>query len=540
MAAFSQEILNCFLERYQVSHLNSRVMFGKTHIDQSLQNGEVSMKKRIVISLMVLVLLAAAGGGGYWAYTHYFTGTSTAVAQTLKTATVSQGDILITADGSGSLQPSDEKSVSFLTTGTVTEVKVKVGDKVRAGDVLAKLNTVDLDNAVREATYTLEKARLTLQKAQRKATDGSELAIAKQSLENARLGIVSAQGNYASTQLTDINAELQKAKFWNDYWQSDLGDKWLRLQERPESEQRQIEYAEAGARAAQANADYLSIQQEANNNLVSAQRSLVSAQGSYLSALSTYSDTIASDPVKEAELTVLQAETALTKAQKNQQSATLVAPITGTVTEVSIQTGRGISSDSTGSITISDLDTPEVLFYVEESDLGKVAVGNVVSMTFEALGDRYFTGKVIRVKPALVTEGNTQALQVYASVDTPSKPTTFLSGMSVEVTVISQETRNAALVPLEALRELATGQYSVFVVKDDGTLELRQVQVGLKDLVNVEITSGVTAGEVVSLGTQTASQTTKTTTTTKSSTSSQQGGGPMDGGMGGPPPGGMP
>jgi len=499
------------------------------------------MKKRIVISLMVLVLLAAAGGGGYWAYTHYFTGTSTAVAQTLKTATVSQGDILITADGSGSLQPSDEKSVSFLTTGTVTEVKVKVGDKVRAGDVLAKLNTVDLDNAVREATYTLEKARLTLQKAQRKATDGSELAIAKQSLENARLGIVSAQGNYASTQLTDINAELQKAKFWNDYWQSDLGDKWLRLQERPESEQRQIEYAEAGARAAQANADYLSIQQEANNNLVSAQRSLVSAQGSYLSALSTYSDTIASDPVKEAELTVLQAETALTKAQKNQQSATLVAPITGTVTEVSIQTGRGISSDSTGSITISDLDTPEVLFYVEESDLGKVAVGNVVSMTFEAFGDRSFTGKVIRVKPTLVTESNTQALQVYASVDTPSEPATFLSGMSVEVVVIAQETHNAALAPLEALRELTTGQYSVFVVKDDGTLELRQVQVGLKDLVNAEITSGVTVGEVVSLGTQTAStSTTKTTTKSSTSSQSQDAGGPMGGGMGGPPPGGMP
>jgi len=48
-------------------------------------------------------------------------------------------------------------------------VKVKVGDKVKAGDVLAKLSTVDLDIAVREATYTLEQARLTLQKAQRKA-----------------------------------------------------------------------------------------------------------------------------------------------------------------------------------------------------------------------------------------------------------------------------------------------------------------------------------------------------------------------------------
>jgi multidrug efflux pump subunit AcrA (membrane-fusion protein) len=158
-------------------------------------------------------------------------------------------------------------------------------------------------------------------------------------------------------------------------------------------------------------------------------------------------------------------------------------------------------------------------------------------MTFEAFGDRYFTGKVLRVKPALVTESNTQALQVYASVDTPSEPTAFLSGMSVGVTVIAQETHNAALVPLEALRELTTGQYSVFVVKDDGTLELRSVQVGLKDLVNAEITSGLTAGEVVSLGTQTTStQTTKTTT--KSSTSSQsQDMGPMGGGFGGPPGG---
>jgi RND family efflux transporter MFP subunit len=429
--------------------------------------------------------------------------------------------------------------MSFLTSGIVTEVRVKVGDKVKAGDVLAKLNKVDLDAAVREATYTLEQARLALQTAQRKATGGSELAIAKQNLENARLGVVSAQGNYVSTQLTDITSKLQQAKFWNDYWQSDLGDKWQRLQERPDSEQRQIEYAEAGARAAQANADYLSIQQEYNNNLVSAQRSVVSAQGSYLSAQSTYSDTLASDPVKEAELTVLQAETKLTQAQADVQNATLLAPISGTVTAVTLEAGK---SAGTASITISDLDTPQVKFYVEESDYDKVAVGNAVSMTFESLGGRTFAGKIVSVNPALVTEGNTQAVQAYASIDRSAQPVTFLSGMSVEVTVIAQETHNAALVPLEALRELAASQYSVFVVKDDGTLELRQVQVGLKDLVNAEITSGVTPGEVVSLGTQTASQTTKAATTTKSSTSSQsQGmGGPMDGGMGGPPPGGMP
>jgi RND family efflux transporter MFP subunit len=496
------------------------------------------MKKRIWISLVVLVLLAAAGGGGYWAYKRYFTRSTTSQTQTLQTATVSRGDILITADGTGNLLPSAEKTVSFLTTGTVTEVKVKVGDKVKAGDVLARLNTLDLDNAVREATYTLESARLALEKAQRKAKDGTDLAIAAKSLEGARLGIVSAQGSYSSTLLTDITVQLQSAKFWDDYWQSELGDAWLALNQNPNSDSRKIQYEDKGSRAASAHATYLSLQQEADNNKTAAQRSMVSAQQSYLSALSSYNDTKYSDPVKEAELTVLQAETKLMQAQENQQNATLVAPITGTVTVVTIYSGNGIVSDSTGSITISNLDTPEVRFYVEESDLDKVAVGNAVSMTFTSLSNRAFTGKIVRVDPALVTEGNTQAVQAYASIDPPTQPTTFMSGMSAEVTVIAQETLNAALVPLEAVRELAAGQSAVFVVKDDGTLELRPVQVGLKDLVNAEITSGVTAGEVVSLGTQTGStQTTRTTTRSSTSSQSQNAGGPMGGGFGGPPGG---
>jgi HlyD family secretion protein len=485
------------------------------------------MRKRVLISLIVLVLLAAVGGGGYWAYTRYFKRTSTTHAETTQTATVTHGDILITADGSGSVQPSDEKTVAFLNTGTVTEVDVQVGDKVKAGDVLAKMNTVDLDAAVREATYTLESARLALEKAQRKAEEGTDLTVAAQNLENARLGIISAQGSYSSTLLTDITTQLQQAKFWDDFWQSELGDAWLALQKNPNSDKAKIHYDDMGTRAAEAHANYLSLQQEADNNKVAAQRSLVSAQQSYVSALSSYNDVKYSDPVKEAELTVLQAETKLTQAQEDQKNATLVAPITGTVTAVTIKAGTGIgtsdTADSKGSIVISDLDTPEVLFYVEESDLSKVAVGNVVSMTFDAFGDRYFTGKVLRVEPALVTEGNTQALQVYASVDTPFEPATFLSGMSVGVTVIAQETLNAALVPLEALRELATGQYAVFVVKDDGTLELRLVQVGLKDLVNAAITSGVTPGEVVSLGTQ--ARTTQTTRTQTQSGNNQPPGG---------------
>jgi len=66
---------------------------------------------------------------------------------------------------------------------------------------------------------------------------------------------------------------------------------------------------------------------------------------------------------------------------------------------------------------------------------------------------------------------------------------------------VSGEARNALLVPVDALRELATDQYAVFVIQPDGQQLLRPVQVGLKDLVNAEILSGLQEGETVSLGT---------------------------------------
>jgi hypothetical protein len=73
------------------------------------------------------------------------------------------------------------------------------------------------------------------------------------------------------------------------------------------------------------------------------------------------------------------------------------------------------------------------------------------------------------------------------------------------------------LVPVQALREIGTDQYVVFVVRQggdaDGELEMRPVEVGLKDYVNAEILSGVERGEVISVGESTTSSSSSTTTT---------------------------
>lgn len=491
------------------------------------------MQRRVWIALTVLALLAAAGGAGYWAYTQKAIQPRPALAQTLQTGTVSRGDIVLTADGTGNLLPADEAAVAFQVSGVLAEVKVKVGDRVRAGDVLAKLDTLELYNTVREATYELEQARFNLQKAQREAAEGTSAAIARKGVEAARLALANAQGSYASTLLkSDVSADVREAKAWADFWQSELGDAWLKLDARPDSEKALLAYERAGAEAERATNKWKQLEQDAKNQLLSAQRNIIAAQQSYLSALSAYSDTLSGDPVRENEFTVVKAEIKLTQAQMNLMNATLTAPINGTVTEVTASVGENVGSSPI--VTLIDMENPQVRFWVEESDLNRVAVGNRVNIVLEAWPDDTFTGTITRVDPELVTVGNTTAVQAWASVDPPAKPTTFLSGMTAEVEVIAAETRNALLVPVQALRQLAPGQYAVFVVQADGKLELRWVQVGLQDFVNAEILSGLAPGEVVSLGTQAgATQTTRTTRTTQS----QNMGGPPDG-M--PFPGGMP
>jgi multidrug efflux pump subunit AcrA (membrane-fusion protein) len=137
-----------------------------------------------------------------------------------------------------------------------------------------------------------------------------------------------------------------------------------------------------------------------------------------------------------------------------------------------------------------------------------VVAGYPVEVVFESLPDETFTGAVVQVDPTLVTVDRTLAVQALASIDTASYAGDLLGGMNAEIDVVSAESRDTLLVPLQALRELGEDQYAVFVVGADGELEMRPVEVGLQDLVNTEILSGLELGEVVSTGIAESSRTT--------------------------------
>ena len=95
------------------------------------------MKIRTLI--MILILVALIGAGGYYVYQQRVSSASAAVTLNRQTATVTRGSLVATVAGAGNIYAPQETNLSFQLTGVpITKVNVVVGDKVKAGDVLAR------------------------------------------------------------------------------------------------------------------------------------------------------------------------------------------------------------------------------------------------------------------------------------------------------------------------------------------------------------------------------------------------------------------
>ena len=343
-------------------------------------------------------------------------------------------ETVVNADGAlASTRPTLD--LGFQVTGRVIQVLARPGDVVKAGQVLAKVDTLTLENALRDAKARLEQSRFDLDKAKRAAEAGTDLKAAEASVNAAWLGVVNARGNYSSTLLrSDVTSEVRMAKFWADFWADDLGDKWQRLNERPDSDSRRVQYEEAGGRAADANNQMLQITQDAQNNLTAAQRSLLNAQQQYLSAQANYNSLKNGDAVRSAELQVMLNETALTRAQMDLANAELKAPWDAMVDRVDIAVG----SQAGGAPAVTLVDIGQLQFVtsnLSERDLGRVALGQTANITLKSFPDDRLTGKVVAIAP-LSGQPVGDAATFAVRIDLDPAELTLRPGMTGQVQIV--------------------------------------------------------------------------------------------------------
>jgi len=466
-------------------------------------------RKRWLVIVPGILILAAIGGLAYYGLVVSPAQQATSAAQpAMQTAVVRRGNITLSASGTGTLVAANQVNLGFGTSGKLIKLNVKVGDKVQAGQLLAELDNTSQQLQLLQAKRAL--ANLTSDTSI--ATAQEAIATANKNVyttKNQLIYLISPQVFYDEQQIAADQKALDQAK--------------AAASNPPTSDQQKAIDAAATALKSKQSAlagdqIWYAANYVPNTFTVAATRTqprsvnaptdadIAAAQAAYAAALASvqeaqwYVNALTGVAVPDNATgtnlsTFEQAKLTLQSAQDTFNATQLYAPFSGIVTTVSAQLGDSVGS--TAIITIADMSTLYVQTYIDEASYTMFSVGNSAEVVFDALPNLTLKGKVVEVSPALVTSSGTSAVSGMVQLDPTS--TKLLLGMSAAVNVIAGDAQNAVIAPVAALHETTPGLYAVFVVKN-GQLTLTTVTVGLQDLVNVEIKSGLQPGDVVSTG----------------------------------------
>lgn len=194
-------------------------------------------------------------------------------------------------------------------------------------------------------------------------------------------------------------------------------------------------------------------------------------------------------------------ELALADAEQRLIETKIFSPIDGVVTARQAQIGQiissGISNVSGGTtlLSVADLSRVYVVASVDESDIGKVAVGQKVEVTADAFPGVRFPGSVVRIYAKGERVSNVVIFDVKIEVGGPDKGR-LKPEMTAAVTIVASERKDVLTTPLDAVTITRDGAM-VRVRAPSGEVEDRKVDLGVDDGQNVEIRSGLDEGDAV-------------------------------------------
>jgi macrolide-specific efflux system membrane fusion protein len=400
------------------------------------------MKSRWIVLIAIIIILV---GGGVWWLLNKSPQTQ-AADQSGSVATVQRRDLISTVAATGKVNAmvGAEVRVGSRVSGRVQRLYANIGDIVRTGQVIAELEKDDQQ-------ALLEQRRAEVKIAEAKLSSAESLRPGE--IQKAEAALKDCQ---ATCDLANIEFERQKKLF----------DRALVAREVLDSAQKEKAVSEA--------------------RVLSATRELELSKQRY------------AEDLKSAKAQIEQAAAAVRVLEAQVTYYTIRAPISGIISSVSTQEGETVAAglNSPTFVTIIDLHKLQVDAYVDETDIGKIRVGQKATFTVDSFPDRDFNATVQAIYPKAVVMDNVVYYDVVHRIDEP------LTGqLRPEMTtnvMISLDARKGVLaVPLHAVSR-EQGKSVVFVLR--GGQPMRQsVKVGWKDPEWIEILDGLKEGDKVSV-----------------------------------------
>lgn len=470
------------------------------------------MKKKLTLGFILTVVLLSLLGT---TACDSLGGSKDTVNQQL--VNVTRGDLTMSVSGKGKIETSREARLTFGSAGKVEKMLVKEGDRVKAGDVLAKIDASPLElalnqsqMAVTQAVVALTQAQLAQQTAEYNLenTRNSEDTL-KLALLNAQIALDIAKNNLAAgitaIDFNTILAELNKAKAWYDYVkrmpQGGTGDSdsWSlvldRAKERLDTVQANYDNSLAGYDSRQVNLKKKQVE-AAEKSVALAQKNIDELDKSI--ALHELQVTSTEQAVKQAQQAEDLARESLADSRRQLGEATIYAPFDGVVSMVLAKEGDIIPSPSMAPqtiIKIIDPDSLELVIEVDEIDIPQVKLAQEVTVNMDALPKAVFAGRVTAVYPVPLEVGGVVLYKVRINLDVQGE-SEIKVGMSASADIVAEKHENVLLVPSRAIGKNEQGQ-AIVKVKVNEQIQERAVVVGLDDGLKAEIIGGLSEGETV-------------------------------------------
>lgn len=456
---------------------------------------------------------------------------------TQQTASVSRGNLTKTIEGNGTIAAINQYDVTSLVNGEILSDHFEEGQMIEKGALMYQLDAGELSNSLEKSNTALKRAQLNYQKSLDSAGELtvsapisgviSEIYVSEGETvsENTKIAEIVDQKNMRLT--LPFNASDAEALYAGQSASVSIAgiagaitgtiDKVgtgsltngdgapVTMVEILVSNPGSIRLTDkataiAGGKACNAAGSFTYAQQETILSETAGQvTDLPCRKGDSVSAgtvIARLYNRDADSAVEENALLVEDAKLDLQNTQQQLENYQITAPISGKVVKKTSKAGDKLDNSNTNTImaTIADLSTLVVDIQINEMDILNVAVGQPVEITADAIDSQTFTGYVQNIDIMGKSEDGVTTYPVKIYIDNADN-SILMPGMNVSAKILAGTKEDVLMIPLNAVDQGNT----VLVIKEDGTIESKQVELGIYDSDNIEVVSGLQEGDQVVL-----------------------------------------
>ncbi len=463
------------------------------NVGSDLVNLKMGSEKSISPWLVggVCLLLGLGGGGALTVALRQQGAVSQELMQSL-TQPVEVTKLTRKINANGSVVPVRSVNLSPKNAGRLEEVFVKQGDRLKTGDLIALMESREIDAQIVQAKARLAQAQARLTEVQAGETDNT-VAQRDETVRQARdqITIETFAVQEYEAQLAEAQAQLKLAQ--QQYNRNrQLAAEGAISRDRLDELASALRRAQAGVDRAQASLERGRTGRTlAQSKLDEAQLRRTDAQGSSRPEL-----------VAQAQAQVAEALGQVQAAEVQKQDTRITAPFDGIITQRYADPGAFVTPTTSASSTASATSTSvvalaqglEILANIPEVDIDQIREGQTVEITVDAFPEQVFRGEVRLISPEAVKEQNVTSFQVRVALRTGENE--LRSGMNADLTFLGSTIDQALVVPTVAIvtREGKTG---LLLPNAKNEPEFKEVTTGVTLGNQTQILSGAQVGDRV-------------------------------------------